>query len=49
MLTRAWKLKAVFPMPTSAKGTVKIAEKCGVATAIFERGQVENESLAFEL
>jgi hypothetical protein len=32
-----------------AKGTLKIAEKCGVATAIFQRGQVENESLALEV
>jgi hypothetical protein len=31
-----------------AKGTLKIAEKCGVATAIFQRGQVGNEGLAFD-
>jgi hypothetical protein len=30
-----------------AKGTLKIAEKCGVATAIFQRGQGGNESLGF--
>jgi len=35
------------PLPTLAKGTLKIAEKCGVATAIFEHGQWENEGLAF--
>jgi hypothetical protein len=35
-------------MPTLAKGTLKIAEKRGVATAIFQRGQMENESLGFE-
>jgi hypothetical protein len=39
MPTRARKLKAVFPMPTLAKGTLKIAEKCGVAIVIFENGQ----------
>jgi hypothetical protein len=35
--------KAVFPLPTSVKGTVKIAEKRGVATAIFEHGQGESK------
>jgi hypothetical protein len=32
---------AVFPWPIPAKGTVKIAEKSGVATAIFQHGQGE--------
>jgi hypothetical protein len=31
-----------------AKGTLKIAEKCGVATDIFLRGQMENGGLAFK-
>jgi hypothetical protein len=31
-----------------AKGTLKIAEKCGVATAIFLRGQEENEGLGLK-
>jgi hypothetical protein len=33
-------------LATLAKGTLKIAEKCEVATAIFQHGQGENESLA---
>jgi hypothetical protein len=41
--------KAVFPFANLAKGTVKIAEKCGVATAIFESGRGENEGLEFKL
>jgi hypothetical protein len=28
-------IKAVFPLPTAVKGTVKLAEKREVATAIF--------------
>jgi hypothetical protein len=32
-----------------AKGTLKIAEKRGVATAIFESGRGENEGLEFKL
>jgi hypothetical protein len=28
--------KAVFPLPTSTKGTVKITEKRGVATGFFQ-------------
>lgn len=35
--------KAVFPPPVSAKGTLKITEKHGVATAIFQRGQGKSE------
>jgi hypothetical protein len=35
-------------LPTLAKGTLKITEKCGVATAIFERGQEESEGLRFK-
>jgi hypothetical protein len=34
-------------MPTLAKGTLKIAEKYRVATAIFQHGQGKNESLGF--
>jgi hypothetical protein len=31
-----------------AKGTLKIAEKCGVATAIFQCGQCKSEGIAWK-
>jgi hypothetical protein len=33
--------ETVFPMPTMAKGTLKITEKGGVATAIFHQDKPE--------
>jgi hypothetical protein len=39
------RMKPLFPLPTWAKGTLKITEKRGVATAIFEHGQGKREGL----
>ena len=39
--------KGRFPLPAPANGTLKVSGKRVVATAIFQRGQGENDGLGF--